>query len=377
MSMNNPSLTVEQPSTPSRTQFSATKALGYAAQDAASPLVPWTFERRALRPRDVRLDILYTGVCHTDIHMARNDWGWSSYPMVPGHEIVGRVSAVGAEVTKFRVGDAVAVGVMVDSCLACSACAEGQEQFCEQVCTQTYGSQDRVSGEPTYGGYSDAMVVTEGFLYHVPSGLDLKAAAPLMCAGITVYSPLRRWKAGPGMKVGVVGMGGLGHLGVKFAHAMGAEVVVITTSPGKADDALRLGANAVLVSQNADVMKAAANSFDLILNTVPVNHDFNPYLALLKRNSTMVMVGVLEPITSPFQTIHLIAGNRGVAGSGVGGRAETQEMLEFCAERNVLPDVEMIDIQGINEAFERVTSNDVKYRFVIDIASLKKDAMPA
>ena len=375
--MNDASSTAQQPFLSPRTQFSAVKALGYAAQDAGSPLAPWTFERRALRPRDVRLDILYTGVCHTDIHMARNDWGWSAYPLVPGHEIVGRVSAVGTGVTNFQVGDAAAVGVMVDSCLACAACADGQEQFCEQGGTQTYGSPDKVSGGMTYGGYADSLVVTEEFVYPIPAKLDLKAAAPLLCAGITLYSPLRRWKAGPGMKVGVVGLGGLGHLGVKFAHALGCQVVVITTSPGKAEDAKRLGADAVLVSKDADAMKAAANSFDLILNTVPVNHDFNPYLALLKRNATMVMVGVLEPITSPFQPLQLIAGNKGLAGSGVGGRAETREMLEFCAEHNVLPDVEVIDIQQINEAFERVTKNDVKYRFVIDMASLKKDTMPA
>ncbi len=367
-----------QPDTASpRTQFSATKALGYAAQDASSPLAPWTFERRALRPRDVRLGILYTGVCHTDIHMARNDWGGSSYPLVPGHEIVGRVTAVGPEVTRFKAGDTVAVGVMVDSCLSCPACHDGQEQFCEQGGTQTYGSRDKVSGETTYGGYSDSVVVTEEFVYPVPAKLDLKAAAPLMCASITLYSPLRRWKAGPGMKVGVVGLGGLGHLGVKLAHAMGARVVVITTSPGKADDARRLGADEVLLSRDTDAMKAAANSFDLILDTVPVNHDFNPYLGLLKRNATMVMVGMLEPITSPFQPLQLIGGNKGIAGSGAGGRAETQEMLEFCAAHNVLPDVEVIDIQQINEAFERVTRNDVKYRFVIDMASLKKNAWEA
>ena len=375
--MNNPSSATEQSSGSSRTQFSAVKALGYAAQDAGSPLAPWSFERRALRPRDVCLDILYTGVCHTDIHMARNDWGWSAYPLVPGHEIIGRVSAVGEEVTNFQAGDAVAVGVMVDSCLACSSCTDGQEQFCEQGCTQTYGSPDKISGETTYGGYSDSLVVTEEFVYPVPAKLDLKAAAPLLCAGITLYSPLRRWKAGPGMKVGVVGLGGLGHLGVKFAHAMGCQVVVITTSPGKAEDAKRLGADAVLISKDADAMKAAANSFDLILNTVPVNHDFNPYLTLLKRNATMVMVGVLEPLTSPFQPVQLIAGNKGIAGSGVGGRAEMREMLEFCAEHGVLPDVEIIDIQQINEAFERVTKNDVKYRFVIDMASLKKGAREA
>ena len=375
--MNDTPSTAQQSSSSPRTQFSATQALGYAAQDAASPLAPWSFERRALRPRDVRLDILYTGVCHSDIHMARNDWGWSAFPLVPGHEIIGRVSAVGAEVTNFRAGDAVAVGVIVDSCLSCPACADGQEQFCEQGSTQTYGSPDKVSGGMTYGGYSDSMVVTEEFVYPVPAKLDLKAAAPLLCAGITLYSPLRRWKAGPGMRVGVVGLGGLGHLGVKFAHAMGAEVVVITTSPGKAEDAKRLGADAVLVSRDADAMKAAANSFDLIVNTVPVDHDINPYLTLLKRNATMVMVGVLVPITSPFQPLQLIVGNKVLAGSGIGGRAETREMLEFCAEHHVLPDVEMIDIQQINEAFERVTRNDVKYRFVIDMASLKKDALSA
>ncbi len=360
--------------TSSRTQFSATKALGYAAHNAESPLVPWTFERRALRPGDVRIEILYTGVCHSDIHQARNDWGFSSYPMVPGHEIVGRVSAVGSEVTRFKVGDLAAVGVLVDSCGSCPDCVDGLEQYCTVAGVQTYNSKDK-DGAPTYGGYSDSIVVTEHFVFTVPAKLDPKAAAPLLCAGITLYSPLRHWKAGPGMKVGIVGLGGLGHMGVKFAHAMGARVVVITTSPGKAEDAKRLGADEVLISKDADAMKQAARSFDLIVNTVPVDHDINPYVTLLKRDATMVMVGVLQPLTPALLPIQLISGRKSVAGSGVGGVPETQEMLEFCAEHNVLPDVEMIDIQGINEAFERVTKNDVKYRFVIDMASLKKEAV--
>ncbi len=368
-------MSAPSPTATHRTFFSATRALGYAAHDADASLVPWTFERRALRPHDVRLDILYTGVCHTDIHMARNDWGWSSYPLVPGHEIVGRVSAVGEEVTGFQVGDAVAVGVIVDSCRECAACREGQEQFCEQGSTQTYGGKDRVSGEVTYGGYADSLVVTEKFVHHVPVQLDLKAVAPLLCAGITLYSPLRRWQAGPGKKVGIVGLGGLGHLGVKFAHAMRATVTVVTTSTGKADDAQRLGADAVLVSKDEAAMAKAAGSFDLILDTVPVDHDLNPYLGLLKRNATLVMVGALAPITSPLRSIQLINGNKAIAGSGAGGLSETQEMLEFCAEHQVLPDVEMIDIQQINEAFERVTKNDVKYRFVIDMASMRQDGL--
>ena len=358
--------------TPTRTQFSATKALGYAAQSADSPMAPWTFERRGLRPSDVQIEILYTGVCHSDIHQARNDWKGSTYPLVPGHEIVGRVTAVGDEVTRFKVGDTAAVGVLVDSCGACPDCADGLENYCVVAGVQTYNSKGK-DGQPTYGGYSNSIVVTEHFVFHVPAKLDLKAAAPLLCAGITLYSPLRHWKAGPGMKVGIIGLGGLGHMGVKFAHAMGCEVVVITTSPGKADDARRLGADAVLVSKDAEAMQKAARSFDLLMNTVPVDHDLNPYLALLKRDGTMVIVGVLEPITPDLQPIQLIAGRKSVAGSGVGGVPETQEMLEFCAEHNVLPDVEMIDIQQINEAFERVTSNDVKYRFVIDMASLKKE----
>ena len=358
-----------------RTQFSATKALGYAAQNAETPLAPWTFERRALRPLDVRLDILYTGVCHSDIHQARNTWGWSSFPMVPGHEIIGRVSAVGAEVTKFKVGDAAAVGVLVDSCQDCPSCAEGLEQYCEKGSVQTYNSKDK-DGAPTYGGYSDSIVVTEKFVFSVPAKLDLKAAAPLLCAGITLYSPLRHWQAGPGKTVGIIGLGGLGHMGVKFAHAMGARVAVITTSPDKAEDAKRLGADEVLISKDADAMQRAARSFDLLMNTVPVDHDINPYLALLKRDATMVMVGVLMPLTPPLQSVQLIMARRSIAGSGVGGLPETQEMLEFCAEHNVLPDVEMIDIQEINAAFERVTHNDVKYRFVIDMASLKKEAPP-
>lgn len=357
-----------------RTDFSAQKTLGYAARDAQSPVAPFTFERRALRPDDVRIEVLYTGVCHSDLHQARNDWGGSVFPMVPGHEIVGRVTALGDDVSRFKVGDLAAVGCMVDSCQDCSACAQGLEQYCENHCTQTYNDKDRHTGEPTYGGYSEAIVVRESFVLHVPGNLDPKAVAPLLCAGITTYSPLRHWKVTAGQTVGVIGLGGLGHMGVKFAHAMGAKVTVITTSPGKEADARKLGADTVLLSKDEAAMKAHARSFDFLLNTVPVGHDINPYMTLLKLNGTMVIVGTLNPLKGEVQTLPMIMPRRSVAGSGIGGIPETQEMLDFCGEHNIVSDIEVIDMQTINEAYERMLKNDVKYRFVIDMASLKKDA---
>ena len=359
--------------TKTRTAFSATKALGYAALDAESPIVPFTFERREVRPDDVQMEILYTGVCHSDIHQAHNDWKNSIYPMVPGHEIVGRVTAVGDSVTKFKVGDLAAIGCMVDSCQDCASCAEGFEQYCDKGFTGTYNSRDK-EGVPTQGGYSDFIVVTEGFALHVPKALDLKAVAPLLCAGITLYSPLRHWKAGPGMKIAIAGLGGLGHMGVKFAHAMGAKVTVITTSAGKEADARKLGADNVLISKDAEAMQKAAGTFDLIMDTIPVDHDLNPYTALLKRDGTLVIVGAIEPITHDLATGQIAFRRRAIAGSIIGGIAETQEMLDYCGEHNILPDVEMIDMQYINEAYTRMQKNDVKYRFVIDMATLKKDA---
>ncbi len=351
----------------------ARNASGYAAQSPTAPLAPFTFERRALRPSDVQIEILYTGVCHSDLHTARNEWGNTTYPVVPGHEIVGRVTAVGDNVTNFKTGDLAAVGCMVDSCQDCESCADGLEQYCEKGSTFTYNSKAK-DGSMTYGGYSDSIVVTENFVLKVSDKLDLKATAPLLCAGITLYSPLRHWNAGPGMNIGIIGLGGLGHMGVKFAHAMGAKVTVITTSVGKEEDARRLGADSVLISKDAMAMKKAANSFDLLMNTIPVDHDLNPYVALLKRDATMVIVGAIEPITHDFTTAQIVLKRRSIAGSLIGGIEETQEMLDYCADKNIVSDVEIIDMDQINEAYERMLKSDVKYRFVIDMASLKKEA---
>ena len=345
--------------------------LSYAAQSATTPVAPWQFERRDVRPDDVQIDILYCGVCHTDIHMTRNGWGNAVYPMVPGHEIIGRVSQIGSEVTGFGIGDLVGVGVMVDSCQHCEACEAGVEVYCENICTQTYGDHDRHDGSPTYGGYSQSITVSDKFVLRIPDKLDPKAAGPLLCAGITVYSPLRHWKIGPGHKVAVVGLGGLGHLALKFAHALGAEVSLFTRSPGKVDEAKRLGADRVVLSTDEAQMKAALREFDFILDTVPSAHDLNPYLATLKRDGTLILVGQLDPIEPPIAGVSLMAGRKSIAGSGAGGIAETQEMLEFCAERGLNCDVEMIDIQNVNEAFERVLKSDVRYRFVIDMNSLE------
>lgn len=351
-----------------------TQAKGYAAHDAHSALVPFTFERRAPGPQDVQIEILYSGICHSDLHQARNDWHNSLYPMVPGHEIVGRVTVVGAQVKKFKVGDFAGVGCMVDSCRTCASCNDGLEQYCENGATWTYNSKLRNSDELAFGGYSDLIVVDERFVVKIPPALDLKAAAPLLCAGITTWSPLRHWKVSKGQKVGVIGLGGLGHMGIKFAHALGAHVVMITTSPGKAKDALRLGADEVLLSTDRAQMKQHARSFDFLLNTIPNGHDLNPYAALLKRDAHMVLVGVLTELSPPLIGGSLIGGRRSIAGSAIGGMPETQEMIDFCAEHGIVADVEMIDIQKVNEAYERLLKNEVKYRFVIDMASLKKAA---
>ena len=347
---------------------------GYAAQNAASALAPFTFERREPGPHDVQIEILYCGICHSDLHQARNDWSNSLYPMVPGHEIVGRVAKVGPQVTKLKVGDHAGVGCMVDSCRHCSACEDGLEQYCEEGATWTYNGKERTGDRLTFGGYSERIVVDERFVIRVPDGLDLKAVAPLFCAGITTYSPLRHWGVGEGQKVGVIGLGGLGHMGVKFAKAFGAKVVMITTSPGKAADALRLGADEVLLSTDRAAMAKQAGSFHFLLDTVPNGHDLNPYAALLKRDGTLVLVGVLTALEPALRGISLIGGRRRVAGSAIGWIAETQEMIDFCAVHGIVSDVEMVPIQAVNEAYERMLKNDVKYRFVIDMASLKQAA---
>ena len=341
----------------------------YAAPSAAEPLAPFAIERRDPTPEDVQIDILYCGVCHSDLHMARNEWGFSSYPLVPGHEIIGRVAKAGSAVTKFKAGDLVGVGCMVDSCRTCSACRDGVEQFCEQGMTQTYASPDKHTGGFTYGGYSKAITVYEGFVLKVSEKLDPAAAAPLLCAGITTWSPLRHWRVGPGKKVGIVGLGGLGHMGVKFAAALGAQVVLFTTSPSKIADGKRLGAHEVVVSKNADEMAAHAGSFDFILDCVSAEHDVNAYLNLLKRDGTLCLVGAPE---KPMQiaAFSLILGRRSLAGSLIGGVRETQEMLDFCAEHNITSDVEVIAVKDVNTAFERMLKSDVKYRFSIDMSTL-------
>jgi uncharacterized zinc-type alcohol dehydrogenase-like protein len=350
------------------------QTIGYAAQSNSSPLAPYSFERRTLRPNDVALEILFCGVCHSDLHWARNDWGMSSYPAVPGHEIVGRVVEVGPEVTRHRVGDHVAVGCMVDSCQSCNQCRKGEEQLCREGPTFTYGGQDRITGDLTQGGYSKHLVVREEFVVRVPDGLDLAAAAPLLCAGITTYSPLRTWNVGAGSRVGVIGLGGLGHMGVKLASAMGAHVTVMSRTPDKEADARALGADAFLASADVEAMTAAASSFDLIIDTVPVKHELDPYLPLLDVDGTLVIVGQVGPLTE-MSSIPLLFGRRRVAGSPIGGIAETQEMLEFCARKNVLPEIEMIRIEDINEAWTRMERSDVRYRFVIDMASLTGPAI--
>ncbi|CAA2109066.1 NAD(P)-dependent alcohol dehydrogenase [Variovorax paradoxus] len=348
-----------------------TTAHAYAAQSATTPLAPFTFERRTPTARDVAIDIRYCGVCHSDLHTARSEWGPAAYPCVPGHEIVGRVRAVGADVSKFKVGNLVGVGCMVDSCQHCQPCRDGLEQYCDNGMTGTYDSQEQVSRANTLGGYSDHIVVFEKFVLKISHHeQQLAAVAPLLCAGITTYSPLRQWKAGPGMKVGVVGLGGLGHMGVKIAAAMGAHVVLFTTSPGKSEDARRLGAREVVVSRNEDEMAAHRNSFDLIVNTVAVSHDLDPFVQLLKLDGTLVLVGAPgTPHPSP-GVFGLITKRRRIAGSMIGGIAETQEMLDFCAAHGIVSDIETIAMPKINEAYERMLRSDVKYRFVIDMATV-------
>ena len=342
----------------------------YAASEAAKNLKPITIKRRDVKDNDVAIDISYCGVCHSDIHQIANDWGGSKYPMVPGHEIIGKVTSVGKKVSKFKQGDLVGVGCMVDSCQTCDPCKKDLEQFCEQGMTATYNSKDKHLGGHTLGGYSQKIVVDKEFVLSIPKNLDIKAVAPLLCAGITTYSPLNQWNVKKGDKVGVIGLGGLGHMGIKFAHAMGAETVMITTSKGKKEDAKRLGADAVLISKDEEAMKEHKGSFDFLLNTIPVGHDSNPYINLLKIDGTMVFVGAIEPL-DPIHGGNLIMGRKRIAGSLIGGIKETQEMLDFCGEHNIVSDVEMIDMDEINTAFDRVKKNDVKYRFVINMESLR------
>ncbi|MBL7707082.1 MAG: NAD(P)-dependent alcohol dehydrogenase [Taibaiella sp.] len=343
----------------------------YGNQSATAPLGALNIERRALNADDVSIEILYCGVCHSDIHTARSEWGPARYPVVPGHEIIGKVTAVGDAVSRFKTGDVVGVGCMVDSCQHCDACAEDLEQYCENGFTGTYGSIDKHLGGHTFGGYSEAIVVKEKFVLHIPENLDIAKAAPLLCAGITTWSPLKHWNVKAGDKVGIIGLGGLGHMGIKFAHAMGAKVVMITTSAAKGNDARLLGADEVLISTDQSQMELHKNSFDFLLNTIPVGHDVDPYLNLLKRDKTMVMVGAIEPLANLNSGI-LVRKRRNIAGSLIGGIRETQEMLDFCGVHNVLPEVEMIDMQSINAAWDRVVKADIKYRFVIDMESLKK-----
>jgi len=345
-------------------------AKSWAAQSASSALAPFSIARREPLANDVAIEILYCGVCHSDLHMARNEWHNSMYPVVPGHEIVGRVAKTGSNVKKFRVGDLAAVGCMVDSCRECASCRRGLEQYCEKFPTLTYGGEDKILGGQTYGGYSDSIVVDEAYTLKVSEKLKLAATAPLLCAGITTYSPLRHWEVGPGQKVGIVGLGGLGHMAVKFARAFGAHVVLFTTSGSKIEDGLRLGAHEVVVSKNANEMQKHALSFNFILDAVSADHDINAYLQLLKLDGTLTLVGAPEkPL--PVAAFNLLLPRRRFAGSGIGGIAETQEMLDFCVEHEIASDIELISIQQINEAYERLLRGDVRYRFVIDMASLR------
>lgn len=344
------------------------EAKGYAAQDAQTDLAPWTFERRDVGAHDVQIEILFCGVCHSDLHQIKNDWFPGIFPMVPGHEIVGRIVKVGDHVKKFTVGEFAGVGCMVDSCQVCDNCKDGLEQYCLEGNTQTYNNEDR-SGVPTYGGYSNTIVVREEFVLHVSEKLPLAATAPLLCAGITTYSPLRHWKVGKGHKLAVLGLGGLGHMGVKFGVAFGAEVTVLSTSPGKEEAAKALGAHNFVVTSDPAQLEAVKGSFDFILDTVSAVHDMDLYISLLKTNGTHICVGVPSEAYA-IQPFSLLGGRKSVAGSGIGGIAETQEMLDFCAEHDIVSDIELIDINNVTTAYERMLKGDVRYRFVIDMATL-------
>jgi alcohol dehydrogenase (NADP+) len=345
--------------------------LGYAAKSATENLVPYRFARRDPRPDDVVIEILYCGVCHSDLHVARNDWGGTAYPVVPGHEIIGRVIDVGPAVTRFKPGDSVGVGCIVDSCRHCAACGQGLEQYCEESPTFTYNDSDRHDQQPTHGGYSEKIVVSDQFVLKIPDGLDLKGAAPLLCAGITTWSPLRHWQVGSGSRVAVIGLGGLGHMALKLAKALGATVTLFTRSPDKEQDARHLGADHIVLSTDEGQMAAVKGQFDLIIDTVPNAHDLNPYLSTLALNGTLVLVGFLGSLVPTLNTVPMIVGRKSVAGSVIGGIAETQELLDFCGEHGITSDIEVINIQDINQAYERMLQSDVKYRFVIEMASLK------
>jgi len=341
----------------------------YAAANATSPLAPFSIERREPGPHDVLIDIAYCGVCHSDIHQARDEWGGSIFPMVPGHEIVGHVSKVGSAVTRWKTGDVVGVGCFVDSCRVCESCRSGEEQFCSEGMTGTYNGRERGTKAPTYGGYATRITVNEDYVLRIPDSIPLDRAAPLLCAGITTYSPLRHFGVKAGDSVAVVGLGGLGHMGVKIAKAMGAKVTVLSSSPSKRDDALALGADDFVATRDPDAFRQNAGRFNFILDTVSAQHDYNAYLGLLKRDGTMVLVGVPDP--APIHAFSLVMQRRRLAGSLIGGIRETQEMLDFCAEHGIASDIELIPIQSINDAYERMVKGDVRYRFVIDIASLK------
>ena len=371
--MNPPASSISAPEETRSAAPTTYSVRSYSARSATSALAPDTTQRREPRPQDVQIEILYCGVCHSDLHQARDEWHDNLptvYPCVPGHEIVGRVVRAGKAVKKFKAGDLAAVGCLVDSDRVCENCRAGLEQYCEAMPTFTYNSEDKVLGGVTYGGYSSSIVVDEAFVLKVSDKVELAGTAPLLCAGITTYSPMRHWKVSKGQKVGIVGLGGLGHMGVKIAHALGAHVVLFTTSPGKAADARRLGADEVVISKNADDMLKHAASFHFILDAVSAEHDLNQYLALLRRDGTMVLVGA-PPKPVPVSAFDLIMGRHSLAGSGIGGIQETQEMLDFCADHGLTADIELIKIQQINQAYDRLLKGDVKYRFVIDMASLK------
>jgi len=342
---------------------------GLAAQGKGSDLVRYSFERREVRPSDIAISIKYAGICHSDIHQVKDEWGGSRFPMVPGHEIAGVVSAVGSSVTKFKIGDLVGVGVFIDSCRGCASCQQGLEQYCENGMTPTYNGLERDGVTPTMGGYCDGYVVDENYAVKIPENLELAAVAPLLCAGITLYSPLKHWQAGPGKKVAVMGLGGLGHMGVKFAHALGAEVTVLSHSANKEADARKLGADHFVLTTDAEQMKAVRRNFDLILDTVSAEHDVNNYLGLLRTNGTLVVIG-LPGVPFSVNANSLLSGRRSMAGSMIGGIAELQEMLNFCGEKKIVSEIELISADYVNKAYERTIESDVRFRFVIDIATL-------
>jgi uncharacterized zinc-type alcohol dehydrogenase-like protein len=348
-----------------------TTVKAYGTEAADKDLQQMNINRRVPTPNDIEIDILYCGVCHSDLHTARNDWGFTTYPSVPGHEIVGRVTKVGSDVTKLKVGDLAAVGCLVGSCGTCDSCQHDLEQYCTNGWVGTYNGNDKYLGGMTYGGYSEKVVVEEHFVLKVPANLDLAAVAPLLCAGITTWSPLRHWKAGKGSKVAVVGLGGLGHMAIKLAHALGAEVTLFSRTPGKEKDARELGADHVIISTDDNQMNAIAGTFDLIIDTVPYVHDINPYITTLHNSGTLVLVGYLGGLDPILNTVPMILGRKSVAGSLIGGIAETQELLDFCGQHNIVSEIEIIKMQEINEAYERMLRSDVKYRFVIDMTSLK------